>query len=299
MKPNAFDRVAIHRSPSETNCREHILVLQAAGIAHEVRLEDGEWVIFVPAAAAEQGRMELDAYGRERLEWPAPRLSIPRQAAGWIGVLGFAMIVLLFAVLEQVHAFGFDWMAVGKTNAGRIRNGEWWRTVTALTLHADPGHLLANLIIGGWVGLFVGQSLGSGLAWFSILVAGTLGNFVNAWIRPPHHTSIGSSTAVFAAVGLLAARAWWRRQGLRASWMERWAPLVGGVLLLSFLGTGGDRTDVAAHVLGFLSGAVVGALCGIRSDNVRLSSREQGLFALAALAILALAWALALRSNGR
>ena len=37
-----------------------------------------------------------------------------------------------------------------------------------------------------------------------------------------------------------------------------WAPLAAGILLLVYLGFGGERTDVGAHVAGFAVGAVLG-----------------------------------------
>jgi membrane associated rhomboid family serine protease len=217
-----------------------------------------------------------------------------QRADGWNGVLGFVAVLALMAVLQQRHAFGIDWFAVGKTHAGGIRQGEWWRTVTALTLHADLEHVLSNLVIGGLVGLFAGQSLGSGLAWCSILIAGALGNFLNAWVHAAEHTSVGASTAVFAALGLLAAHAWWQRRTLRTARLERWGPIVGGVVLLSFLGTGGGRTDVAAHVFGFLCATPFGVLCGKPGVGAMSSPRTQFLLGLTALTILAVAWALAL-----
>ena len=120
--------------------------------------------------------------------------------------------------------------------------GEWWRAVTALGLHADLGHIGSNLVAGSLFGFFLAEILGGGLAWLMILAAGAAGNAINALIQPATHTSIGASTAVFGAVGLIAVLALryrprrWRR-GLR-----RWAPLAAGIMLLAFLGTEGSAS---------------------------------------------------------
>lgn len=171
---------------------------------------------------------------------------------------------------------------------------QWWRAVTALSLHVDLSHLLANIVIGGLIGLFAGQLLGSGLAWVSILIVGAAGNLLNAWIRQPGHTSVGASTAVFAALGIVAAYVWKQRRHRQASRLARRAPLVGGVVLLGYLGAGGVRTDVLAHVTGFLSGVLPGALYGKLGDRVVLAAGVQFLLGMGALAVLALAWTLAL-----
>ncbi|MCO6437934.1 MAG: rhomboid family intramembrane serine protease [Phycisphaerae bacterium] len=182
------------------------------------------------------------------------------------------------------------------THAEAIRHGEVWRTITALTLHADGLHLVSNLLFGGLFGLFAGQILGSGVAWLSILLAGGAGNLLNAWIREPQHTSIGASTAVFATLGMVAALSWSRRMPGRRSWMLRLAPLIGAAVLLSFLGTGGERTDVLAHVTGFTSGAALGAIESRLSDRIRRSRIFQCILGFAAIGLLVVSWAVALRS---
>jgi membrane associated rhomboid family serine protease len=92
------------------------------------------------------------------------------------------------------------------------------------------------------------------LAWLLILIGGTVGNLMNVLVQRPWHTAIGASTAVFAALGLLAAYLWTGKQLIRDSWARRWAPVVGAVVMLAWLGTGGERTDIVAHLTGFLAG---------------------------------------------
>ena len=250
--------------------------------------------MFVMTHDVERARAELIAYARENQETPAAGVTIHHAGGGWGGVSGYAAVVLLVAVFERQGLFGLEWSEAGKTDAGLILSGAWWRTVTALTLHADISHLLANVVIGGMFGLFAGQLLGSGLAWSSILTAGAAGNLLNACIRPPTHTSIGASTAVFAALGMVAAYAWVRRRHLHADKLKRWTPLVGGVVLLSYFGAGGVRTDVAAHVAGFLVGLLLGALYGRLGDRLVLSGRIQVVLGILTLGIVAVAWAFAL-----
>ena len=294
MSYDGDEWVTIYHSESERDCQERALVLQAVGTAYQVRRDGDEFTLAVAEIDAARSRAELDAYTMENRDWRNPRPAVRQRADGWNGVLGFVAVLSVMPVLQQRHAFGVDWFAVGKAHAGLIRKGEWWRTVTALTLHIDLEHMLSNLVIGGLVGLFAGRSLGPGLAWCSILVAGALGNLANAWVHPSDHSSVGSSTAIFAALGLLAAHAWWQRRTQQTSRLERWAPLIGGVLLLSFLGTGGGRTDVPAHIFGFLCAVPFGALCGKLGDGVVSTPRAQFMFGLAALAVLAISWALAL-----
>jgi membrane associated rhomboid family serine protease len=284
----------IHRSHTRRECVALALVLEAADIRYEISEGAGDFTLVVAAPDAVRARAELDAYARENRDGSAPVVTTPHRGSGWGGALGYAAVLTLVGVLQHQNTFGFDWLAAGRTHAGLIRQGEWWRAVTALSLHVDLPHLAANMAIGGLIGLFAGQLLGSGLAWASILFAGTMGNLFNAWTRQPNHTSVGASTAVFAALGIVAAHAWKRRRRTDESRLARWAPLVAGVVLLGYLGTGGARTDVAAHVAGFLSGVGLGVFYGMLGDRVMFTARIQVLLGVCTVVALALGWSLAL-----
>ena len=215
------------------------------------------------AEAAERARLELTSYERENAPRQRPSLPARPLSAGFDAALAYCAVLLFFFVASRRHAFGVDWLEIGAAAAGRILQGEWWRTVTALGLHADLDHLLGNLFFGTLFGLLVAQLLGWGLGWLAIIVAGTLGNFIDALLHPAGHSAIGASTALFGALGILAAHAWQARVLTWRGGVRRWAPLAGGTMLLVLLGTSGERTDVTAHVAGFAAGWLIGlALAG-------------------------------------
>ena len=281
-------------SSSRKGCLRHVLVLEAAGIPYQIRQESGESRIVVPASLAARARTEIDAYVRENQASRSGKTTVLEQGSGWPGVFGYTIVLVLMFLLQRQGILSEKWFEAGKMHAGLIRQGEWWRTVTALSLHGDLIHLVANIGFGGLIGLFVGQLLGSGLAWISILFAGAAGNLLNAWVRDPRHTSVGASTAVFAAFGIIAAFASIRRRHAHTSKFARYAPIVGAVVLMSFLGTGGERTDVFAHVAGFLAGLLLGALYGKAGDRIMLGTRAQVLLGIGAVGFLGLTWLIAL-----
>jgi membrane associated rhomboid family serine protease len=221
-------------------------------------------------------------------------LSTTPTASGWPGVCGYICVLLIAGILQQ-H-MGAEWFEAGMSHAGRIRSGEWWRTVTALTLHSDVAHLSANAVIGGLFGLFAGQIFGNGLAWLSIVIAGTAGNLLNAFVRDPGHTSIGASTAVFAALGLVAAHSWILQRHRDQSRLARFAPIIGAAVLLSFLGTSGERTDVLAHVTGFFAGLLLGAAFGLLGRRVAFGRGAQTSMGMTAIVVLVVAWFVGFRS---
>jgi membrane associated rhomboid family serine protease len=287
--------VEIRRFPNLSDANQHALVLVAAGIPCQLVRQPGEVTLLVGAADAATAIAELAAYDREQRTPPRPARSLPPLHSGLSGVLA-AWCALVFASSAATHhALGFDWLLAGKAIAGAIVQGEWWRAVTALTLHADVGHLLANLIAGSVLALFLAQILGSGVTWLAIVAAGALGNAVNALFQMPSHTAIGASTAVFGAIGILAVLAFTYQATLRRRGLRRWAPIAAGVMLLAFLGIEGERIDIGAHVAGFLCGVAIGlavrSLGPLHSANraVQLAAGGAAVFLVLSAWLLALA----------
>lgn len=243
---------------SKALCREFSLVLEARGIDHEVLESGGAWTVSVPPPLVHRAYEEISRYSSER---SAPRSTLriaePFPGAA-IGAIGYGIILLVTGYCAGARLFGADWLSLGALDAGAAR--EWWRALTALTLHLDQEHLLGNLLFGVIAGIAAGRLLGPGVAWASILGAAALANYVEILVSPATHRAVGASTAVFAALGLLTGLAWRQRLTLRE---RRWyaaAPLIAGICLLTLLGAGDAHVDVLGHALGFLFGLGVGWL---------------------------------------
>ncbi|MBU0908067.1 MAG: rhomboid family intramembrane serine protease, partial [Proteobacteria bacterium] len=116
--------------------------------------------------------------------------------------------------------------------------------------------LLGNVIIGGIIIHFLCKILGSGLGWFLVLVAGTAGNAFNILLRTGQHLSVGFSTAVFGAIGILTGLELKRQFRIKGVLL----PLGAGLSLLAMLGSGGERTDLGAHFWGLAVGCGIGVL---------------------------------------
>ncbi|TWT74192.1 rhomboid family intramembrane serine protease [Allorhodopirellula solitaria] len=285
-------RVIIFQSPGRPASQEISMVLEAVGISSELVRSEHGWAVVVRESDAAAADAEIHEYGQDKAaEPPEPGTGSPRLGGAFVGILFYVSILIAVAVLNQVSAYGVDWMAVGEMRAGGVMSGQLWRTITALTLHADLQHLLSNLAFGSVFGLLAGRILGGGFAWLAIIIGGGLGNFLNAALRDPAHLSIGASTAVFAALGVLVALALRPPAAQRAETaMKRWSPLIGGVLLLATLGLEGERTDVLAHVTGFIAGLLVGGLCSALPSRLLASENAQFAAGFAAMLLIAASW---------
>ncbi len=241
---------------------------------------------------------ELRRYEEENRGFRLPRVLPPAAPFARTGTVLLALVLVAFALAQWNSACGQDWRAAGAALASAIRAGELGRTATALTLHADVPHLLSNLVFGALFSYLLFHSYGAGLGTLAMVLAGMLGNWINAWIQAPEHLSIGASTAVFGAVGLLGGSEARARHLLREPEARRFAPIGGALLLMLYLGVGGKETlhnvDVLAHLFGLLWGVVLGGLLG---SVPRAQVERRGLqlaSAFSACALLGLCWAAAL-----
>lgn len=303
------DEEEIVRSPSPELVRELALVLHALDIPYRSVQGPGYLSLFVPQAFAGRALEELGRYSRENRHWPPARARLAAQVrGGGTAVLVYAALLALVHRLAAVRAFGFDWYEAGHADGARIARGELWRPMTALTLHADFLHLASNLVLGSAIGFLLSKVYGSGLAWLVVLAAGWLGNLANAAARGFDHSSLGASTAVFAALGALAATQSVHKLRLGHGLFARVAPLVAAAFLLGWHGMGSahlepgrgvvqdpaDRTDIGAHLFGFAAGVLLGGLVAWLETQRGSSPRARRAAAAAALALPVVGWALAL-----
>jgi len=271
------------------------MVLDAAGIDAEIDQRRGRWRVLVADDALPAAVSELDDYLEERRsERPRVVRPVKTQPGGGAGVIVYVMVLVGVAGLAGRYSFGADWLEVGRMQSWAVVEGQWWRVFTALTLHVDPAHLLANLAFGAVFGFLAAQALGGGAAWLSIVLAGGIGNLANAFLQPPQHSAIGASTAVFGALGILVALSLYHWRSRSGGIIRRWSPLIGGLVLLAYTGMGGERTDVLAHVTGLVAGLAVGAAAGRVPIDVLENRSNQLVAAMLAGFVLVLSWAIAL-----
>jgi membrane associated rhomboid family serine protease len=273
------------------------LVLAARRIPCRTEPSRDGWQLLVPAACRQAALRELRSFEEENRHWPPP---LPPRHPPARNSLAAVSVLLLLATFHNLTLLdlrlpglgSIDWFALGNAHAGKILSGEPWRLLTALTLHSGWLHLLGNLAIGGVLIVRLCRDLGSGLAWSLILASGALGNLFNAFVQSPDHRSVGASTAVFGAVGLLAALGQVRyRQNLRRRWP---LPLAAALALMALLGTAGENTDIGAHLFGFASGFGFGWGAGhLLKRYGRPGRRLNTLLALGSAAAVIAAWAAA------
>ncbi len=283
---------------SQRRARTWALVLQARNLPCRIEQQGQVWQLLVPVDRYATALNELRSYEENNRDWPPPLPKEPVRPDNSSLVIGILLLLAVFHhfTLLNVRLLGagsIDWLAIGNSDAGKIIQGEWWRLLTALTLHSGWLHLFSNLCIGSLFIVRLCRDLGAGLGWALLLASGVLGNLINATLQHPDHRSIGASTAVFGVIGALAAINLLR---YRLNLYRRWAlPFAGALGLLALLGASGENTDLGAHLFGFAAGLGLGLAAEYLVGQYGRPGRGLNrLLALGSGALLLASWVIAI-----
>lgn len=153
-----------------------------------------------------------------------------------------------------------------------LYEGQYWRLLTSVFLHAGLSHLGSNLLVQILMGGAVERNLGHIRYLFLYLVSGIGGNVVSVLYdraQGVNTYSVGASGAVFGVMGTLIILILRGRKKLRSgsSLLPRAAF---AVFYAVYSGFRNPYTDNAAHLGGLLFGAALGTLLTVTLEDVDL-----------------------------
>lgn len=234
--------------------RDESLVLLSQGITHRLeRSPEGPFQIFVDPEDQKRAKFQIKLYHREN---PPKEENAPLPIKASLQPL-WVLLVPAAVTLLQFSGYVPGLESEGISNAEKILHGEWWRTITALTLHGDERHLGGNLVTGYIVLSMMSYRISLAKLVPFIAIASAVANFAVAATVQTDFRSLGFSTFVFAAIGCLAVMEFRLMPRESHGLLRRFAPLCGAASLAVFLGLG-EHADILAHFYGFL----IGLLCG-------------------------------------
>lgn len=281
-----------------------LLALKARGIPALLQRVDRGVALHVMPAHVEAARVELDAIDAEELEARRATVAEPGEDEGFHSQLApfggalFALLLVGFYTITGPSISRSHWFFAGASDAALVLAGEWWRTITALTLHSDSNHVLSNIAIGTIVVTMVMRRTGVGFGAALVVLAGALGNLVNAWGYGDLHRSIGFSTAVFGAIGILGALTYVsavRDTAAVRRYRPAWTAIAATLALLAMLGAS-ERSDMLAHLFGTFTGLATGLVVGYSRWRPR-TWLGQAIIGLATAAVVVGAWSAALATT--
>jgi rhomboid protease GluP len=299
-------RAEVGRFPRLKAARERGLVVAAMDLPYWIEREDGAWVLFVEEnargqAAAALAEFEAEEQARVHVQKPEP-LVIPK--------LALALTLVAMVIFYRMQT-GANPVLIERGVAvdARILHGEWWRCFTALTLHGGVEHLVSNLGLAVFAFAFAFSRFGAGAGLLGTVLGGAMGNLLNAFAHAAKpHVSLGSSTALFASLGLLAGgelAARLMHRATRTGW-QLLVPVGAGLAFLSLYGGAGSNrdgtpimdtgnVDLMAHLFGLVAGVALGSV--LFAAGLRRGARAwvQPVCGGAVIVVLAAAWMAASR----
>jgi len=241
------------------------LVLASQEIEATITHDEEGWGLLVESRDDERARAAVQQYVFENRGWKwRQRLPGSTLLFHW-GSLIWATALILFHYWSSTR-FPFLQPA-GIMDSEAVRSGQWWRLFTAVTLHADISHLMANVSTGVLLFGFAMARYGGGVAVLAAFLAGVVGNAAGFFFYSEHHRSLGASGMVTGALGLLAVESisFWRKNPPAAKILFR--AMAAAVLILVLIGFS-PNSDVVAHVGGFVAGAIFGCALGFFRRSV-------------------------------
>jgi rhomboid protease GluP len=259
--------------------------------------ESGAAVVSLAQRRAQAEAREAEA-ARQRAREQA-RASSNERAKPWVtyALIGLNALIWIAMVGTGVHAYEpagkvlLDWGG----NLGLLTSdGQWWRLLTAMFLHAGIIHLGFNLYFAWVVGRVCEQIFGSAAFVVVYFGSGLIASLVSsAW--QPAVVSVGASGALFGVFGAFLAFTVRRRSMLPPEFVK--SVLRNGLILIGVnlaIGIAVPGIDVVAHIGGLAAGFGIGYLIAALAEKPVKTAREAKLVRVRAIAAASLATALVL-----
>lgn len=256
--------------------------------------ESSAWALLVDPAHYQRALGAIQQYRLENRGWawrrelPGATLEVHVGALFWC---------LLLAFWHWAATFAWEGLDLaGRMDSALVWKGAWWRLFTALTLHADLAHLMANATFGVVILGFAMARFGPGVTLLTTFISGALGNVAGLFFYSRPYTGVGASGMMMGALGLLCVHSFglWRQSPKAARYV--FSGVCAGFLLFVLFGVN-PRSDILAHFGGFVSGLALGGGLAL-VPQARLEKRSLNIWACLLLAgLIVFTWSCALRHS--
>ena len=158
-----------------------------------------------------------------------------------------------------------------------VEQGEYWRIITSGFLHANPLHLILNMVVLWFLGQAIEPVFGH-VKFAAIYVASLLTGSFGALLLSPDAFTVGASGAVYGLMGALVMV--YRDRGIPITQSPIFGLLVINLLFTLFY----PGISIGGH-LGGMAGGALAALLVLEADRRR--SNALGLAACAVIGVVA------------
>ncbi|GAJ99546.1 LOW QUALITY PROTEIN: rhomboid family protein [Geomicrobium sp. JCM 19055] len=176
-------------------------------------------------------------------------------------------IVLFFLVfLGQIGIFppGFWIQHLGVGLNLAIAEGQWWRLITPIFLHADLMHMLFNSFALFLFGPPLEKMIGRTRFISFYLGTAVIANIVTFILQPLYYSHVGASGAIYGLLGMYVYMMIFRKELIDASSRQIVTVMVVIGVILTFLN---PRINILAHIIGLVAGMALAAPFLLKARN--------------------------------
>ena len=273
-------RTILREGLSAADAERALLALLAMGLdAEAIRDHPGSWQVVVAEDQVEvAGPLLEETLARplppgQAVTPPPPALMLPPPSQPiWTRRNATAAILLATACmgihLAVHHGAGPSprsrMIAVGAVVPYLVRDGEWWRLLTAVFLHFDIKHLVGNMSTLFLLGPALAASVGSLRTLLLFAATGVAGNIVSQLLGNEAAVKAGASGGVCGLLGALAGVTLACLAVDPSTRRPAWQTLGALVALFGMIVGFEPGRDHYAHIGGVISGVVFGRFAGLQ-----------------------------------
>ena len=162
--------------------------------------------------------------------------------------VGIFALPFVFDFGKGMYSSFQEFLMYGWKENQAIKEGEFYRLLTSIFLHADAIHLLSNM----WALWIFGRGLNPVVMLPIFFISGLAGNILSFFFN--QNPSVGASGAIFGLVGFLLALS------LRLNSLDVVSLDLTLFVIVSFVFAAipGSRIDIFGHLGGLITGFVIG-----------------------------------------
>lgn len=166
-----------------------------------------------------------------------------------------AINIIIF-ILTSLPGIGRPLLSIGIGFNLLISEGEYWRLITPMFLHAGFMHLLFNMFSLYLFGPELEQLAGKARFLTIYMLSGIVGNVASYLLQDWDYMSLGASGAIYGILGAFGALVYYTKKFL-PQLKQIILPIIVIGVVMTFISPG---INVTAHIAGLITGFIIGMI---------------------------------------